>query len=477
MINKIIEKYSYLSLPMKASAVYLLISLVQKGLAFITSPIFVRMMTSAEYGEMSVYYTDAQLIGTIAMFSLSAGCFDVGMQDFKNNRSQFLFSLLILSNCITILTGAIMFLLYPVIGGLLKISKVLLIAMLVEFMLQPAFSFWARSERYIYNYKLPALITILGAVVSSILSIIAVYLFVNNKVEARVLASAISMLPIYIFFWVYIAKKANFHFNWKYIKFAFLFNFPLIPHYLSSFVLNSSDRLMIINLCGSTEAAYYSLAYNVAAIVTIVWASINSALVPYVFDKYEKKDYTSVSNHVLPILTLFSIFCLLVILLGPEVIKILGTEEYYESVFVIPSVVGGIFFQALYALFTNILYYIKKPKTVMWASISAALLNIILNYFFINMFGYIAAGYTTLVCFLLQAVLDYFVVKKSIGEDIYDMKYLSALSILMLIISIFSNVLYNFTLLRWGVIILILVVIYQKRSLILRIKGKGERRV
>ena len=469
MPRKVFDTYNKLPVAAKASVIYLVTNFIQRGVAFVLSPIFIRMMSAEEYGNMSVYYTDAQLVGTLAMFSLGAGCFDVGMQNYKNDRYRFLFSILILSNAITVITWAFFGGMFPLVGNYLKVTRPLVVCMFVEFLLQPAFMFWTRAERYVFKYRMPAFLTVIGAVLSSCASIVAICFFPNCKVEARVWAAVICMIPVYIFFWVYLGKKANFKIDFVYIKFAFLFNLPLIPHYLSCFVLNSSDRIMIANICGSEDAAYYSLAYNVAAIVSLIWTSINSAIVPYVFDKYEKKEYKTVSKNVLPVLSCFAVICLVIVLMAPEVIKLLGTDEYYQAVYVIPPVVGGMFFQALYFLFTNVLYYYKKPKIVMIASVSTAILNIWLNSIFIRKFGFVAAGYTTLVCFMIQALLDYFVARKVVGQDIYSKRYLLLLSLLVIIVSMVANVLYSFLVFRYFFVIVMCFVLFMMRSAFWRI--------
>lgn len=471
-LKKQISKYNDLPITAKASFVYLVTSLIQKGLGFVTSPIFIRLMSSEEYGIMTLYFTNYDLIGTIAMFSLSAGCFDIGIQDFKENRYSFIFSVLILSNIITIITGLIVFILYPYIGIYLRINKFLLSLMFINYFFSPAFIFWTRAERFAFRYKSPAILTSITAVISSVLAVLMVCFSAKYKVEARIVGMTAVMLPLNCFFWIFISKKANFKPRFEYIKFAFLFNLPLIPHYLSSYVLNSSDRLMIANLCGESAAAYYSLAYTVAAVVTIVWNAINSSLVPYVFDKYERKEYNAVSAYVLPIMSIFALICLMIVMMAPEIIKILGTKEYYQAMYVIPPVVGGVYFQALYFIFTNILYFFKKPKIVMLASLTAAALNICLNYIGIMIFGYIAAGYTTLICFLLQAVFDYYISKKIVGQNIYDMKYLTTLSVVVLIISLLSNLLYKYIFFRWIIIICLIVILILKKDVMHIAKNK-----
>ena len=67
-----------------------------------------------------------------------------------------------------------------------------------------------------------------------------------------------------------------------------------------------------------------------------------------------------------------------------------------------------------YHIYANIVYFYKKPKYVMIGSVTAVVINIILNYIFINLYGYLAAAYTTLICYLIQAFIDYLGMKKAV---------------------------------------------------------------
>lgn len=443
----------------KASIVYIVINFVQKGMSFLTSPIYIRLLTSDEFGEVSVFFSVEQLLGTVALFCLSAGCFDIGMQDFKNDRNVFCFSLLVLSHFMTIVTGAGVAISYPLIANYIGIPKHLLYLMFIAFFLQPAFTFWTRKERFEYHYKLPAIISLLGFLLSNISAIIFIRYFKNNHIEARLLGQYIPLMLIYIYFIIYVGKQARFKVDYRYIRFAFWFNLPLIPHYLSAYILNTFDRVMIDNMVGPSQAGYYSLAYSISSLVTIVWSAINVSLVPYLLEKYEEKRYDDINTIVLPILLVFSGVCTLVVLISPELVRILGTEEYQEAVFCIPPVIVGCFFQALYYLFTNVLYYVKRPQIVMCSSVVSAIINIVLNYWGIGKFGYIAAGYTTMICFAVQAILDYFFAKKILGTCIYNMKKIVAISILMSVLSVGGPFLYSFTIIRYLLVFVIAIVI------------------
>ena len=74
----------------------------------------------------------------------------------------------------------------------------------------------------------------------------------------------------------------------------------------------------------------------------------------------------------------------------------------------------GVYFMFAYTFFAVIEFYFEKKKYVTYATMSGAVLNIILNYICIKLFGYMAAGYTTLVCYMLYTVAHYCLHKKSV---------------------------------------------------------------
>lgn len=69
--------------------------------------------------------------------------------------------------------------------------------------------------------------------------------------------------------------------------------------------------------------------------------------------------------------------------------------------------------------------------------------------------------------YLLQVVWSYIAVKKVTGESVYDMKILGVIGLIVLIMSIGSPLLYSYTWIRWGLLIVILAVIWMKRDLLI----------
>lgn len=453
----------------KASIALFVASLITKGISYITTPIFTRMLSSDEYGQVAVFLTWQNVFGILAMFCLMNGVFNNGMVDYPEERDEYSFSMLILSNTITLAVCGVLFILFPVLKTKLHIEFYQLVLMMLVFFSQPAYSFWTARQRYEFKYKATVFWSVIIAIAAPFIAIICIRLFPEERLRARLIGAEIPLFIIYCGFYYYLAKNSRFKINTRFWKAAFLFNLPLIPHYLSSLLLSSSDRLMISALINDKATAYYSVAASIASVVLIVWTAVNSSLIPYTYEKCKIKDYKAISKATIGILFIFVFCCVLLILIAPELVAFMAPPEYNEAIFVIPPLVGGVFFQVLYYVFSNIVYYYKKPVFVMIASVTATILNLALNYIFIPRYGYISAAYATIVCYIVQALIDYLAMKKVVGQDIYDMKLLLALSTLVLVIALFSNLLYVMPAIRYFFIIVLIAVLVFFRNSIFRL--------
>ena len=361
MENRLFNKVKDLPQGVKASIAYFFASVFTKGISYIVTPLYTRLLSAAEYGQVSVYMTWLEVFGIIAMFCLSYGVFNNGMVDFPEKRDEYSFSLLILSNIITLCFSAIFLALYPIIKPLIKMDFPLAVLLCVIFLFQPAYNFWYTKQRYELKYKSTVLVSVISAIFSPLVAVLLLWKGNGNAVYERIFGAEAVLILIYIFFYVYIFVKNKAKLNVKYWKAAFLFNLPLIPHYLSMYLLGSSDKIMIQQLISDEATAYYSVAHSIAAVALIVWTAINGSLIPYTYEKLKVKDYESISKVTMPIMLLFAAACVGVIMLAPEAVWLMATKDYMEAIYVIPPIVGGVFFQVQYHVYSNAVYFHKKP--------------------------------------------------------------------------------------------------------------------
>ena len=98
--------------------------------------------------------------------------------------------------------------------------------------------------------------------------------------------------------------------------------------------------------------------------------------------------------------------------------------------------------------------------------------NVVLNFIFIRIFGYVAAGYTTLACYILYSVGHYVVSKRilvaeGIEENLMDAGFLLACSAFLIGVSVICNLLFPYRILRYAILFASAGLVFWKRELLL----------
>nr|WP_330391620.1 oligosaccharide flippase family protein [Butyrivibrio sp. YAB3001] len=235
----------------------------------------------------------------------------------------------------------------------------------------------------------------------------------KDKVTARILCIIIVEIIGYSWMFFFSMKKRMVSSKiTKYWSYAIGFNIPLIPHYLSQTVLNSSDRIMIQRMIGDSQAGIYGVAYSLSMIMLIFNNALMQTISPWMYKKIKTKNEKDIASIAYVALTLIAIVNLLLIALAPEIVAIFAPKSYYEAIYVIPPVAMSVFYLFLYDLFAKFAFYYEKTRFIMAASVGGAILNVLLNFIFIRKYGYIAAGYTTLVCYMTYCMIHFLFMKK-----------------------------------------------------------------
>ena len=81
----------------KSAVAFTISSLFIRGVAFVTTPVFTRIMTTDQYGVVSTYNSWQTILEVFALLGLtSAGVFNVGLNDYRNNRDKYIFANVVL---------------------------------------------------------------------------------------------------------------------------------------------------------------------------------------------------------------------------------------------------------------------------------------------------------------------------------------------------------------------------------------------
>lgn len=468
MIKRIIEKYHGFSVITKATFWFIVCSVLQKGMSVLTTPIFTRMMSTEQHGQFTVYNSWLQIFTIFITLRLNYAVFNKGMSKFKENRDDYVSTM----QTITFLNASVLFIIYlifrPIINGITELPTFIMVALFAELLFSPAIDFWTIRKRYEYLYKPVVYRTLLMKLLTVAVSIVAV-LMATEKGYARILSCVAVNLIFGISLFAVNRKRSKIWFNKEYALFAITFNLPLLMHYFSQYILDQFDRIMIQKMVSISAAGLYGVAYSGGLLMKIITQSLNNALIPWQYGKLEKQKLKDIDNVLFLIYILVSACAFIFICFAPEIMKFLGGPKYVEAVYVIPPVALGMVFSFMYTTFANVELFYDQNKFTMYISMGGALLNIILNYFGIRKFGYIAAAYTTLLCYVIFAFAHYFYMTKSVKKklgttSVFDTKRLIILSLVVLAGGISIIYFYDSLLVRLMIAAVICIVAFVKRD-------------
>ncbi len=453
---------------LKATVVFAIASFATSGINYITTPIFTRILTTSEYGMISVYNSWLEIVRVFTSLTLIfPGILNVGLYEHSKNRWKYLSSMLGMTACSTTVISLLYIIFRQSVNKFFDLPTNVMVLMLLVCFFQPATIFWTQKQRYEIKYKSTFWVSVGTAVMAQVVSVSAVVLlrrYSFNMAVVRLWSAGIVNLCVAIFLYIYICRHGKKYVDGSLWKATLFVAVPLIPHYLSTVVLSSIDKIMISQMVGQNKTGIYSLAAILSAIGVLIWRALSVTYTPFVNKKLGEHNFVQIREAVKPLLLVVAAFCIITALAAPEIIGILATKDYYEGIYVVPPIAAGIYTTALYDNFTAISFFHKKSFNIMIVTVIAAVSNFVMNYFFIQKFGYIAAGYTTLVSNIILTVLHYINSRRIEPEKVYDFRFCVISVVMVTICCLLCNFIYGNRIIRYGLIILILVAIFKYKN-------------
>lgn len=447
------------SMLVKSSLWYMIGNFFIKGVAFLTIPIFTYIMTVEEYGLVNNFLAIASIFTVFIGLSLH-GAINNANFAFKDDIKGFMSSVLFLSSlsfAFIIITGNILYFFKDSYFNLSQtIFNWMMIYSYANFIISYISAYFTINVAYFKFLLLSILSTFLNIGFSLVFVLV---IFKGNSYFGYIVGGSIGLAIIGIIIYIAIMVRGRTLIKKKYWIFALEICLPLIPHSLAGITLTQFDRIMINSYLGSFDAGIYSYIYNLGIVLSVVWLSSNRAWVPWFYEKMSKGEENNIKQTANYYIILFGALTLICMLILIDVAKIMAPSEYVEGIPLIVPILLAYFFQFLYSFPVNAEFYVKKTKYIAIGTVASVLINIILNIIFIPRYGYIAAGYTTLVSYLFLFIFHYELAKRLIGKQLFDTKMIITSTVIMVCMSFINIFLIDYTFLRYGVVILLVVIL------------------
>lgn len=195
--------------------------------------------------------------------------------------------------------------------------------------------------------------------------------------------------------------------SWKISKKIISFGLPLILSMAGWFIIHMSSRYFLSYFKGLQEVGIYGLGYRIVNILQIVIVMpFQLAYGPYIFTQEKnpelKKNISIIFTYLLFIL-LLSVWG--IALASRSIIKIIAPHEYNQAYIVVLLLLPSIIALGIYYWAASLLHLVKKTKLIALFIGGAALINIILNLYFIPKYGWYGAAISTNLSIFLAMVL------------------------------------------------------------------------
>jgi O-antigen/teichoic acid export membrane protein len=392
----------------KNSFIYLGSSVLSKGAPFLLLPFLTSYLQPSEFGVLAIFMVINALYGAFIGMAIHT---NIAKNFFNKTKSDLA---LITGNAFFILfaTTAFYFFVTLIVASqyntLFSIpTNYLLVLPILSFttMVNQVHLAVLRSEGRAYIFGAFEIINALFSVATTLIFLI----YFRMGWISQVLGMATASLVLGVIGVGYLNARGYLNLSFRKAETIsiLILSIPLIPHVLGSVVIAVSDRLFIEQMVGLEAVALYTIGYSFGMVVSLFTDALIKAWSPWFYQQLVDSTHEQKLNIVkLTYLYLVSVFVLayVISLLGVFILPYIVDVRYTGAAEYIWWITLGYAIHGVYKIFFPFLVHINKTGFLAFSTATAAAINIVLNYLFIQKFGALGAAYATIVSYSVSAL-------------------------------------------------------------------------
>ncbi len=274
---------------LKEGSIYVGASVIQKIIPFLLMPFLTRILSTEEYGMVAIFLV------TVSVYSLFVGASLNGFVRVIYHKStttefiEYIGNSLIFFIALSLVAYTTTWLFESSLSQLFGLEKsYLYLALFVAF---SKFMFDMRlvifqTMRQAFNFaKLQLALPII-----EVLLVIFLVFYLYKGAEGRILSMVISSIIVGIVstYLMHKAKLLCINFNLNYFKRIARYIFPLLPHSIALTAFFTVDKLILSSNIGMSIVGEFAVALSLAMPIWMFTESINTAFMPWSFEKFSE---------------------------------------------------------------------------------------------------------------------------------------------------------------------------------------------
>ena len=424
----------------KDSALYTAMNVLSKGISIILLPIYTYFLSPAQFGLVDYFAAIGAIVAVTISLEVSQAIVRF-LPDLKKNNADT--SPLISASLFSLILSFSVFVV-PVLIFAERISFGLFDTYDYSHLVRlSACLYCLHGFVHIFNSILVALLkskkSIGFSLINTVFNASATYLLLVNtelRVEALLLGQMIGAAASLICYYPVVLGSVNFTFERSALNQMYKFSLPLIPSSVGVILAMFTDRLMIKEFLDLESLGVYGIALRVASIMTLITTGFRTALTPIIYSSHEARDTKPKIIRLFYLYLLMAFFILCGVLFFQEMIVLyLSSKEYMGATEVVGILCTTIFISNCYIFFPG-LSLAQKTASISIVNVLGMIVNVVLNFVFIPIYGILGAATATLISALFTFVVHFTLSQRHYALPITSSRLLTTLMVLL--ISVFT---------------------------------------
>lgn len=389
--------------PARSGFIYTLGDTLLRGLSLLLALVYVNYLGTSEFGLLALVTAISAATSILSTLGIKAAAFQFLFRYERQDEARafygtvWLFSILVPGLLLLLLDRALV-MVPPSALPTADYLPCIRLALWAEY-LNSGFRLVilevlrAKERPFVYS------LLSLGNAATLLVLVIAAVVVGRSGVTGVLVAMLLTGLlwaPIYS---LLMARHMKLAFELSALRQALGYSLPLLPHFLSHWLLSLSDRLVLERLVPLGSIGVYSLGYRLGNISEMFVSAGNSAIMPrFARAAREQGGGEELARLFSRFVYVMGGMVLVVGMFANEVILLATPAAYHSAAAVTRWVVLGFFSLALYYGPMNAMTLTaQETRGVAWNTLLAGLLNVALNILLVPHFGVLAAAVNTFV--------------------------------------------------------------------------------
>ena len=411
----------------KNTLVFSLDNLGTKLISFVLVPFYTHMLSTADYGTIDLISTVAMLVIPILTLNISEAIMRFSLDEHADRQKIMSTGLLLM-----VAAGFVSLLVFPIAEKIERLSQYALwiyLYIVSNFSSQILLSN-LRGQELLLDYSIGNILYTFSAAVLNIVFLAGYHLGVRGYFMANTLAGILT--ACYAFFkgrvWSILRR---FSIDGALMIRMLQFSVVLIPTSFMWWIMNSSDRIMVTWMIGSSANGVYAVAYKVPTIASTLSTVFNRAWSYSAIREKNSTDSDAYNNEIYNglVAAVLIVAAGLLMILKPFT-RIYVAPEYYSSWQYTPVLIIGAAALSL-GSFAATPYTVHKDSVgFLKTGAAGALANVVLNYFLIPGMGVMGAALATCISYVVVFVFRVLDTGKYIKLNVFQKKHLLGFGLL-----------------------------------------------